>query len=124
MSNEPRSSLLWPLALVLVALSVIAMEGALVTHDFSIQYVAENNALETPLFFTVISLWVHPDITRAVIEHGDRSFRPIAPFPTRPERSDMRSRSLVYRSVAAKLTGQMQLLSIGSECVGRGEFAQ
>ena len=33
------------------------MEGALVTHDFSIQYVAENNARETPLFFTVISLW-------------------------------------------------------------------
>ena len=45
------------LALVLVALAVLAMEGALVTHDFSIQYVAENNARETPLFFTVISLW-------------------------------------------------------------------
>src|SRR6266571_4069618 len=45
------------LALVLVALAVVAMEGALVTHDFSIQYVAENNARETPLFFTVISLW-------------------------------------------------------------------
>src|SRR5882762_5159042 len=45
------------LALVLVAVAVLAMEGALVTHDFSIQYVAENNARETPLFFTVISLW-------------------------------------------------------------------
>ncbi len=45
------------LALVLVALAVFAMEGALVTHDFSVQYVAENNALETPFFFTVISLW-------------------------------------------------------------------
>ncbi|HKW78052.1 MAG TPA: heme lyase CcmF/NrfE family subunit, partial [Candidatus Limnocylindria bacterium] len=45
------------LALVLVGLAVAAMEGALITHDFSIQYVAENNARETPLFFTVISLW-------------------------------------------------------------------
>ena len=45
------------LALVLVALAVFAMEGALVTHDFSVQYVAQNNALETPLFFTAISLW-------------------------------------------------------------------
>ena len=45
------------LAFVLVALAVAAMEGALVTHDFSIQYVAANNARETPMFFTVISLW-------------------------------------------------------------------
>ncbi|HUQ42647.1 MAG TPA: cytochrome c-type biogenesis CcmF C-terminal domain-containing protein, partial [Candidatus Limnocylindrales bacterium] len=45
------------IALLLVALAVIAMEGALVTHDFSVQYVAQNNARETPLFFTVISLW-------------------------------------------------------------------
>jgi cytochrome c-type biogenesis protein CcmF len=45
------------LVFVLVALAVLAMEGALVTHDFSIQYVAENNARATPLFFTVISLW-------------------------------------------------------------------
>jgi len=45
------------LVFILVALSVLAMEGALVTHDFSIRYVAMNNARETPLFFTVISLW-------------------------------------------------------------------
>jgi cytochrome c-type biogenesis protein CcmF len=45
------------LAFVLVVAAVLAMEGALVTHDFSVQYVAENNARETPLFFTVISLW-------------------------------------------------------------------
>ncbi len=45
------------LALVLIAVAVLAMEGALVTHDFGVQYVAQNNALETPLFFTVISLW-------------------------------------------------------------------
>src|SRR4029079_5702420 len=45
------------LVFVLVAIAVLAMEGALITHDFSVQYVAENNALETPMFFTVISLW-------------------------------------------------------------------
>jgi cytochrome c-type biogenesis protein CcmF len=42
---------------LLVVLAALAMVGALVTHDFSIQYVARNNANETPLFFTVISLW-------------------------------------------------------------------
>jgi cytochrome c-type biogenesis protein CcmF len=42
---------------LLLVLAALAMIGALVTHDFSIAYVARNNALETPLFFTVISLW-------------------------------------------------------------------
>ncbi len=42
---------------LLIASAALAMVGALVTHDFSIAYVARNNALETPLFFTVISLW-------------------------------------------------------------------
>jgi cytochrome c-type biogenesis protein CcmF len=42
---------------ILVVIAALAMIGALVTHDFSITYVARNNALETPLFFTVISLW-------------------------------------------------------------------
>ena len=28
--------------------------GALVTHDFSLVYVAQNNALETPLFYSAI----------------------------------------------------------------------
>jgi cytochrome c-type biogenesis protein CcmF len=42
---------------LLVASAALAMVGALVTHDFSVAYVAKNNALETPLFFTVISLW-------------------------------------------------------------------
>ena len=45
------------LTFVLIALAAVAMEGALVTHDFSVKYVALNNARETPLFFTVISLW-------------------------------------------------------------------
>jgi cytochrome c-type biogenesis protein CcmF len=45
------------LTFVLIVIAALAMIGALVTHDFSIAYVARNNALETPLFFTVISLW-------------------------------------------------------------------
>jgi cytochrome c-type biogenesis protein CcmF len=43
--------------LLLVVVAALAMVGALVAHDFSIAYVARNNARETPLFFTVISLW-------------------------------------------------------------------
>ena len=31
--------------------ATIAMEHALITHDFSLAFVAENNARETPLFF-------------------------------------------------------------------------
>ncbi len=45
------------LSFVLVSLAVAGMEGSLLTHDFSVQYVAQNNARETPTFFTVISLW-------------------------------------------------------------------
>ncbi|HEY8757742.1 MAG TPA: cytochrome c-type biogenesis CcmF C-terminal domain-containing protein [Candidatus Limnocylindria bacterium] len=41
----------------LVLIADLAMVGALVTHDFSLVYVAENNALETPLFYSAISLW-------------------------------------------------------------------
>src|SRR5438132_6811806 len=33
------------------------MMFALATHDFSILYVAENNARETPIFYSIISLW-------------------------------------------------------------------
>ncbi len=45
---------------VLVAGAVVAvgaMEWALVTHDFSLRYVAENNARGTPLLFTITGLW-------------------------------------------------------------------
>jgi cytochrome c-type biogenesis protein CcmF len=38
-------------------LAVAAMEWALLTHDFSIKYVAENNARSTPLLFTITGLW-------------------------------------------------------------------
>jgi cytochrome c-type biogenesis protein CcmF len=41
----------------LVLVADLAMVGALVTHDFSLVYVAENNARATPLFYSAISLW-------------------------------------------------------------------
>ncbi|MBV9278585.1 MAG: cytochrome c biogenesis protein CcsA, partial [Chloroflexi bacterium] len=41
----------------LVAGSVLLMEIALISHDFSVQYVAEVGSRETPLYYTIISLW-------------------------------------------------------------------
>ena len=41
----------------LVALPCMAMVISLLTHDFSVLYVARNNATTTPPFFSVISLW-------------------------------------------------------------------
>ncbi|MGH2457034.1 MAG: heme lyase CcmF/NrfE family subunit, partial [Candidatus Limnocylindria bacterium] len=35
----------------------LAMVAALLTHDFSVSYVARNNATTTPPFYSVISLW-------------------------------------------------------------------
>ncbi len=42
---------------VLLLLANLAMVYGLVTHDFSIAYVAQVGSRATPLFFTVISLW-------------------------------------------------------------------
>ncbi len=50
-----RHSVLLVLAGAVVA--VAAMEWALVTHDFSLAYVAQNGSLSTPLLYTVASLW-------------------------------------------------------------------
>jgi cytochrome c-type biogenesis protein CcmF len=43
--------------LVAAVLAAAVMEWALLTHDFSIQYVAENNARATPLLYTITGLW-------------------------------------------------------------------
>jgi cytochrome c-type biogenesis protein CcmF len=37
--------------------AMLALEVALVRHDFSIEYIAENNARATPLLFTIASAW-------------------------------------------------------------------
>lgn len=42
---------------ILVSVATACMLLALVTHDFSISYVAQQGSRATPLFFTVISLW-------------------------------------------------------------------
>jgi len=41
----------------LVSAAAGAMVVALVTHDFSVSYVAQVGSRETPLFYTIISLW-------------------------------------------------------------------
>src|SRR5919206_538477 len=43
--------------LLLVAPATAVMVIALVTHDFSVKYVADVGSKETPLYYTVISLW-------------------------------------------------------------------
>src|SRR5678815_248015 len=42
---------------LLVSIATIAMIVALVTHDFSVSYVAAVGSRSTPLLFTIISLW-------------------------------------------------------------------
>jgi len=42
---------------ILVSIATFAMVYALVTHDFSVSYVAQVGSRATPLFYTVISLW-------------------------------------------------------------------
>ena len=44
-------------AFVLVAVACLAMVVSLLAHDFSVLYVARNNATTTPPFYSVISLW-------------------------------------------------------------------
>jgi cytochrome c-type biogenesis protein CcmF len=38
-------------------LAVFAMERALISHDFSLKYVADNGSRSTPLLYTIASLW-------------------------------------------------------------------
>ena len=46
-----------PVVLAGAILAVVAMERALLTHDFSLAYVAHNNATTTPTLFTITGLW-------------------------------------------------------------------
>ncbi len=61
---RPRHRNLLPLAFaavytnfLLITIAAVSMVYALVTHDFSVQYVAQVGSRETPLLYTVISLW-------------------------------------------------------------------
>ena len=44
-------------AFALATLAALCMVGSLLGHDFSLRYVALNNARETPPFYSAISLW-------------------------------------------------------------------
>jgi cytochrome c-type biogenesis protein CcmF len=49
--------LLAPVMLVGVLLAAGAMEHALLTHDFSLVFVAENNSTVTPLLYSITGMW-------------------------------------------------------------------
>ncbi|MGH9047073.1 MAG: heme lyase CcmF/NrfE family subunit, partial [Acidimicrobiales bacterium] len=49
--------LLAPVLFIGMALAVAAMEHALVTHDFTIAFVADNNSRATPLLYSITGLW-------------------------------------------------------------------
>lgn len=52
-----RGQVYAPLILVGGLVAAAAMERALVTHDFSLTFVADNNSTYTPLLYTVTGLW-------------------------------------------------------------------
>ncbi len=53
-----RSAQLYaPLLLLGGLIAAVAMERALVTHDFSLAYVADNNSRSTPLLYSITGLW-------------------------------------------------------------------
>src|SRR3984957_14041803 len=45
------------LLLVGAVLATFAMERALITHDFSVAYVASNSSRQTPLLYTITGMW-------------------------------------------------------------------
>ncbi|MEX0666194.1 MAG: heme lyase CcmF/NrfE family subunit [Acidimicrobiia bacterium] len=45
--------------LAAAVIAVVAMEWALLTHDFSLRYVFENNARSTPLLYTIAGMWAN-----------------------------------------------------------------
>ena len=56
--GKASAALLWSLvALVGIAGAVGVMQWALITHNFSLAYVAENNATFTPLLYSISGMW-------------------------------------------------------------------
>jgi cytochrome c-type biogenesis protein CcmF len=54
---RPDGRLLAPVLLAGMVIAVLSMEHALVTHDFTIAFVADNNSRATPLLYSVTGLW-------------------------------------------------------------------
>jgi cytochrome c-type biogenesis protein CcmF len=46
-----------PIILLGGVIAICAMEHALLTHDFSLSYVAENNSRDTPVLYSITGLW-------------------------------------------------------------------
>ncbi|HYD11045.1 MAG TPA: heme lyase CcmF/NrfE family subunit, partial [Acidimicrobiales bacterium] len=53
-----RAGIRWAwVVLAGAVVATLAMEWALLTHDFSLEYVARNHSRSTPFVYTVASLW-------------------------------------------------------------------
>ena len=46
-----------PVILLGGLVAAVAMEHALVTHDFSLAFVADNNSRETPVLYSITGMW-------------------------------------------------------------------
>ena len=46
-----------PVVVLGALLATVSMQWALITHDFSLVYVAENNSTVTPLIYTITGMW-------------------------------------------------------------------
>ena len=46
-----------PMILLGGVIAIVAMEHALLTHDFSLAYVAQNNSRDTPVLYSITGLW-------------------------------------------------------------------
>ena len=56
-STMRRGQVYAPIVLLGGLIAVVAMEHALLTHDFSLSYVAENNSRSTPWLYSITGLW-------------------------------------------------------------------
>jgi cytochrome c-type biogenesis protein CcmF len=56
-ASHPSGQIYAGLILLGAVVATVAMERALVTHDFSIAFVAENNSRSTPLLYTITGMW-------------------------------------------------------------------
>jgi len=45
------------LVLLGAVVATVGMERALITHDFRLSYVADNNSLQTPLLYSITGMW-------------------------------------------------------------------
>ena len=71
-AGKTRSPQAWKLSIAmglafaaLMTLATGVMEYALLTHDFSVSYVAQVGSVSTPVAITMVSLWSSLEIGRA-----------------------------------------------------------